>query len=150
MGTRGTKSSAALSVVTPIGESRPQPPDELNAAQAEIWRNVVDRLPAGWFPRETFDVLAGYCRHAATVRFLSSLVDACEAKGTAGLNTDAALADYSKALAMRERESRAMIAAARSLRISKSSQTRAEAASRAARRNPDGQPRPWETPTHKP
>jgi hypothetical protein len=139
--TRGRKSAAALSVVTPIGAARPAPPDGLTAAQAEVWRSVVDRLPADWFPRETFDLLASYCRHVTTARYLTRMVEACEAAGITG---DDGLKDYDRVLAMRDREDKAMIAAARSLRITPASRLRPETAYRRAAVNPGGAPRPWD------
>lgn len=141
---RGRKSSADLAIVTPIGAARPQPPDSLTTDQSAVWRDVVERLPANWFPRETLELLAAYCRHVLSHRFLSSLVDAVERKGAAGLSTDDDLAAFNKALAMRDREAKAMIATARALRITKASQTRPETAYRAAAGNPAGARRPWE------
>ena len=138
---RGPKSAAELTVVTPIGAARPQPPDDLTETQAEVWRNVVDRLPAGWFPRETHDLLAAYCRHVVTHRYISRMIDACE---TSTLSSDDALADFGKILGLRDREAKAMVAIGRSLRITKASQTRPETAYRAASNNPEGKPRPWE------
>ena len=46
---RGRKSAASLSVVPIVpGEGRPEPPDSLDALEQQIWRDVVDALPAHW------------------------------------------------------------------------------------------------------
>jgi hypothetical protein len=100
---RGRKSGAELSVVTPISASRPSPADDLSPEQAEVWRSVVTRLPQDWFPRETHDVLAAYCRHVTSHRYLTKMIAACEAAGIGG---DDALKDYDRILGMRDRETR--------------------------------------------
>jgi hypothetical protein len=138
---RGRKSASELSVVTGIQSARPAAPDDLTQEQAEVWRSVVTRLPANWFPRETFDVLAAYCRHVATHRFLTAEIDRTEPDW---LKAEGGIERLGKLTAMRDRETKAMIAAARSLRITKSSQTRAEGAARGAASNPQGHPKPWD------
>ena len=46
---RGRKSAASFSVVPLVpGQGRPQPPDNLDALEKQIWRDVVDALPAQW------------------------------------------------------------------------------------------------------
>lgn len=79
MGARGRKSAAALAIVPsqpapPVDPQRPAPPDELTEDQATEWRAIVARMPAGWFPRETHPLLAQYCRHTVSVRFLSGVM----------------------------------------------------------------------------
>jgi hypothetical protein len=73
------KSQAALSVVAPLpGERRPEPPEELNPAEASEWREVVSRLPADWFPRESRQILVQYCRHVVRARVIAMLIDEIE------------------------------------------------------------------------
>ena len=46
---RGRKSAASLSVVPVVpGQGRPEPPLNLDALEKQIWRDVVDALPAHW------------------------------------------------------------------------------------------------------
>ena len=46
---RGRKSAASLSVVPLVpGQGRPEPPANLDALERQIWRDVVDALPAHW------------------------------------------------------------------------------------------------------
>ena len=46
---RGRKSAASLSVVPLVpGQGRPEPPTSLDALEQQIWRDVVDALPAHW------------------------------------------------------------------------------------------------------
>ena len=55
--------------LTVIGEhgfehiARAPAPDELTAEEREEWRAIVNRLPADFFPRETWPLLAQLCRH---------------------------------------------------------------------------------------
>src|SRR5262245_51877559 len=43
---------------------RPPPPPGLVKAEADEWRDIVNRLPPDWFPRETHAMLKQYCRLA--------------------------------------------------------------------------------------
>ena len=46
---RGRKSAASLAVVAVVpGQGRPEPPVSLDALEQQIWRDVVDALPAHW------------------------------------------------------------------------------------------------------
>jgi hypothetical protein len=46
---RGRKSSASLSVLPVVaGRGRPEPPVGLDSLEKQIWRDVVDALPAHW------------------------------------------------------------------------------------------------------
>src|SRR3954447_25383545 len=46
---RGRKSAASLSIVPLVpGQGRPEPPASLDALEKQIWRDVVDALPAHW------------------------------------------------------------------------------------------------------
>ncbi|SKA10980.1 hypothetical protein [Consotaella salsifontis] len=138
---RGPKSAASLALVAPLTESRPLPPEDLTDDQQGEWRAVVRRMPADWFPRETHGILKAFCRHATTHRLISYEIDRYEAEW---LKDEDGLKRLDKLTAMRERESRAMIATARALRITKHSQIRPETAGRATRGSFDGR-RPWDT-----
>lgn len=139
---RGRKSAAELAIVPVEIGGRPAPLAELSGEQADVWRDTVNRMPGGWFGEENFAILAAYCRHVVTLRHLSLMID--------DFNPQWITEDYGEGLirfgrltALRERESRAAIAAARSLRITKSSQMRREAAGRQMDGHASG-PKPWE------
>lgn len=142
MGSRGRKSAADLATV-PIEPRirRPGPPDDLTEPQAELWRAVVARMPPDWFTRETHEIFAAYCRHAVRYRLLSHALDQCPEEKL--LDVDG-LSHYDKTAKAAERESRAMLACARSLRITHQSQYDAGKAARETRRTPKGPP-PWES-----
>lgn len=113
MGTRGRKSTASLTVVASHVEAldRPDAPYDLTDEESDEWRAVVNRLPADWFPRETWPLLSQFCRHVVNARRVAQLI----AKTTSGKNLD--IGDYDKLLAMQEREGRAMSSLATRMRI---------------------------------
>jgi hypothetical protein len=46
---RGRRSAAAFTVVPDSRMQQPQPPDRLTAAEKAIWREIVEKVRAGWF-----------------------------------------------------------------------------------------------------
>ena len=122
MGQRGKKSAASLSVVKPssiTAVARPDAPHDLAEDEAQVWLSVVNRMPADWFPTETHGLLDAYCRHAASVKHISELVDDLR---NGKHQSEQWLQDYNKLMTMRERESRAMSALATRMRISQQAQ----------------------------
>ena len=73
-------SAAALELVSRPSRTgdRPVPPADLTAEQAEEWQAIVARCPVDWFPRETYPLLAQYCRSAVSLRWLAKLRDRLE------------------------------------------------------------------------
>jgi len=111
-----------MSVVSNIGVTeRPKPPADLNKEQKDEWRRVVERLPADWFPGETHSMLAGYCRHHSNALRVGVLIEEMLGRPLSGEGNDPDfcfdLDAYDKLLKMQERESRAQVASARSLRF---------------------------------
>lgn len=121
MGARGRESIASLEVVRPENAitalTRPAPPDHLTDEQASEWESVVGRLPADWFPRETHGLLAQYCCHVVTGRHIAAMIENFKA----GEQGERWLEEYDRLLKMQERESRAVCALARGMRISQQS-----------------------------
>lgn len=115
MGARGRKSSAELSVIGPGGVEtvrRPEPPADLSDEQADEWREVVNRLPADWFPRETWAILAQYCRHVTRARRLAQLIERAEQAEEVDIK------EYRDLLRSEEEQSRAIASLATKMRIS--------------------------------
>jgi hypothetical protein len=83
MGARGPQAQASQGL-TVIGGGgieavrRPDPPRELTDEMAHEWRMIVNRLPADWFPAETWPMLIQYCTHIVRSRRLRSLVTRME------------------------------------------------------------------------
>ena len=119
MGIRGPKSNAALAVVPSSVVDvvhRPGPPAELTAEQSQEWLAVVNRLPAEWFQRETFGMLAQYCRHVVSARKIAQLLEKVE-KSEEAFD----VAEYDRLLKMQEREGRAMSSLGTRMRITQQS-----------------------------
>lgn len=115
---RGRRSVAELAVISGDGIvtiHRPEAPSHLDAVAAREWREVVNRLPADWFPRETHASLEAYCKHVAAARKVAALIE----QATSGDSID--IESYDRLLKMQERESRAMSSLATRMRMTQQS-----------------------------
>ncbi|MDG4889285.1 hypothetical protein [Mesorhizobium sp. WSM4887] len=99
----------------------------------------MDTLPADFFPAESFDTLASYCRSVCVARRLSNLIDNFKDEWLA---QDAGLDRYSKLVKLREVEVRNLLATARALRLTNQSRYRPTKAGTLAS-TPNFQ-KPWE------
>lgn len=97
---------------------RPDPLPDMPREQREEWVAVVNRMPVEWFPRETHQLLAQYCRHACESRRIAGIIRAHTVEPDI---TEAWLKDYDRLLKMQEREGRAMSSLATRLRITQQS-----------------------------
>lgn len=139
---RGRKSVAAVTAPAASGAlvgaaPRPDAPYDLTDEQADIWRGVVDGLPAGWIEPGAFAVLAAYCRQTTALRRLGALVRQAEHEGAF---------DEARLLALYRAHGAAaqvLKTLATSLRLTPQSRMRADAAGARAGDGPKG-PRPWE------
>ena len=129
MGSRGRTSAAELSVISGNGIEtirRPDPPTDLTDDEAEVWRTVVNRLPADWFPAETLPLLAQYARHTIASRRVASMIEQLDkeiteaiTKGTpAGEAVLGSAKMLDRLYKMQERESRCLSSLATKMRIS--------------------------------
>lgn len=136
MNQRGRKSAAEREIGALAGEAeRPDAPPELTDEQAQLWNTVVGRLPADWIKAEHYPILAAYCQHICRSRALA------RALSGASLDTDDAVKRYDKLSNAAERETRALLACARTLRLTHQSQYDAAKAFRGASNSPTV--RPW-------
>lgn len=135
---RGRKSAAERSVapVAHIGGQRPEPAEGLSEQERAVWREVADSMPPDWFGSEHLRILRAYCRH--TVR-ADQIQDAVAQAIEVGMNCDDQIAKVDKLSRMAERESRAALALARSMRITHQAQYDTSKAAR-ARKNRGGNP----------
>ena len=114
MGTRGRRSADdKLALLMPDAAilQRPEPPYELTDEQADEWRAIVSRMPADWFPRETHNLLAQYCRHVVAARRVAQLIAQVEKKKKLDV------VEYDQLLKMQEREGRALSSLATRMRL---------------------------------
>lgn len=143
MAKRGRKSHASLAA-TPIIPAAlpPEPPYSLQDDEAAaIWRETLAALPDGYIPPEALPMLESFCRHLATARFISREIDRFKFDW---LKNDGGVERLAKLTGIREREHRAMLAAARSLRLTTQSRMRPETAGRKIEGAAVGLPRPWD------
>jgi len=56
---------------------RPDPPRDLNAAEATEWREMVASMPPAYFAGAHYPRLAQLCRHTVEARHISQLIAAC-------------------------------------------------------------------------
>ena len=152
MGQRGPKSANDLAVAPaePLenARSRPVPPEGFGKPEADIWRRIVAAMPASWFKREHLDMLARYCQHQVRAERFNRWANATTGET---LNDGFSLEDFDRLCRMAERESRASLALARSMRITHQAQLRAETAGTRNRNRPDipatwngKEGKPWE------
>lgn len=141
MGQRGRKSAGSLAQPVLIEARRPPPPAELSDVEAEVWRDAVGTMPTGWFCRAQYPILVAYCRHTARASQLSRMVAEFRTEWVAQAG---GLERLDKLLAMAERETRSLIACARSMRLTQQAQILPRGAGRAVANSPTAGPLPWE------
>ena len=94
---------------------RPAPPPALDAERQALWAAVVQAMPAGWFRREHWELLAMYCGHYQEWLRLDAEVAKVweQATDKQGVNTDL-LEVWQR---MRDRERRAFSDLATKMRL---------------------------------
>lgn len=138
---RGPKSAAARATASVSPEPRrPPPPGDLKGKERQIWQDTVATMPCDWFDPVHEPMLKAFCRHVVSADRLTSLVGAFKDDW---LREEGGLQRLDKLLAMRERESRALVMCARSMRLTKQSQMHPRSAGRSVANSPVG-PRPWD------
>jgi hypothetical protein len=85
-------------------------------------------MAAGWFPRETHGALEALCRHTCRSRVLAAQVTKVE---KSCLKTEEGLRVLDRLLAMLERETRAITALLRTMRLTQQARIDARSAGRA-------------------
>lgn len=143
MGTRGRKSAAEIAVLdldnknkgadATGDDNKPAPPKELTKEEAAEWLAVVERLPADWFPRETWPLLTQYCRHVVASTHVAKLITAERRKPVKQRD----IADLDRLLKMQEREGRAISSLATRMRLTQQSNVDPE------RKKPRTAQKPW-------
>lgn len=135
MGSRGRISAESLAVVpsSVIAIPRPPTPNELTDEEAEEWRCQVNRMPADYFGREVHPTLIQLCRHVVAARRIAQLIEAHTASESLEIDT------YLELLKAQERESRAITALSRTMRLTHQANVRAEQS-----RKPSAIDRPWD------
>ncbi|WP_342622646.1 hypothetical protein [Pseudomonas alkylphenolica] len=126
MAVRGKKSVASMAVASPVGvDNRLAPPFQLTPAQKAEWVQIVNARPADWFGPEHASMLVQFCRHKVQSDLIAQQVEEFEPEW---LLEDEGLKRFDKLGAMLERETRAMNALLRSMRLTQQSLVRADKA----------------------
>jgi hypothetical protein len=130
-----------LGLVT-LTPARPAPPPaELSDAQAQVWRDVAASMASNWMTRAAQPVLVAFCRHVCRARLLELQIAAFEVEWT---RVEGGLQRLNLLLQMAERETRAITACGRALRLTPSTQLDARTAARRVLDVPDTGLRPWD------
>lgn len=140
---RGRKSAASelLTVNVPVSvDARIPIPDHLTPDQEAVFRQVVNVLPARFFSPEQSELLAMYARHVVTARMMSAEIDRWR---LAWFSEDGGLDRFDRMSKLRDRETKAALAAARALRLTNQSRIQPRGAARMAE-DAASAVRPWE------
>ena len=140
-GKRGRKSKASLTVISHggiISTARPKAPAELTKEQTVEWKEIVDRMPADWFTRETWPQLTQYCRHIVTAYRMAQLIEQ-EETGEDPLDLDR----YDQLLRMQARETVTLSRLATAMRLTHQAKYTTQAAGTASK-NAGTEKKPWE------
>jgi len=78
---RGRKSAAELDVIglkPVVTVARLEPPYDLTDECVDVWRSVVESLPAEWFTPASAPLLSQYCRTVIAARRVAQLIHQAE------------------------------------------------------------------------
>lgn len=112
---RGRKSAEGLTVV-PFSPARAifEPPADLSATEAEIFRSVVAGAPNNWFNSDSLPLLVEYSRAWDACNKLSAILNG-------GLEQIALAGGLKDLLGMREKQARLMVTLATKMRLTQQS-----------------------------
>ena len=140
---RPSRAQLALTGVTVVDGSRRMPappPAELSDPQAAVWRDAVSSMPGDWLQRGSYPILVEYCRRVCRSRLLEGEISRFDQEWVN--SAPGGLERLDKLLAAADRESRAVTALARSLRLTPQSRLEPRTAARAVGRL-SPYPSPW-------
>ncbi len=145
MARRGRKSGAEIATAPPAdlqaAREHPPAPEGMTTPERLIWNRVSGAMPAGWFKREHIDLLRAFCQHAARSDRFNQMASAIDPQE---IGERIELTDLDRISKMAERESRAALALARTMRITHQAQIRPESAATKRDSVPADEKRPWE------
>jgi len=114
---RGRKRDSELPIPTPdttAVEAVPRQPSpaELTDEEAAEWTDIVNRMPAEHFGRETQGLLAQYCRHVVRARKIATMLHRMEC------GDDFKITEWDRLTKMMRRETEAIKSLASAMRLS--------------------------------
>jgi hypothetical protein len=126
--------------VTELTPKRPEPPATLNEGEAATWVSTTATRPPDYFRADSFPLLESYCKHVQCARLLDDEIGRFKREW---LGDPDGMKRYKTLTDMRERESRAITALARTMRLTHQAQYTPQNAGTVARKTKVGK-RPWE------
>ena len=146
-GNRNPKTQSEGELVPPmIPGTQPEPVEELSAEERVEWRKFTARLPADWFPPETWPVLAQLCRHIVQARWFGYTLQEVRALPL-DPNDGEQLDRLERLIRMHDREGKAVVALMVKLRLTSQQRIADDGAARRARAEASQQPEvpPWQS-----
>lgn len=141
MGTRGRASVAELSAPASVVRfERPGAPARLNEAQADLWFEVVNRMPADWFSAENLPLLEAYVVAVDTHERIAATLKEFQNEWLAD---DDGLRRFARLTEIQGRQAKLMKDLATSMRLTQQSSYSHKAASTAKAGGKEGR-KPWE------
>lgn len=135
MGARGPKSSEELALKPSVGIiARQDAPYDLRDEEAEVWKGIVESLPAEWIGPGSAPVLAAYCRATVSARRIGMLIVQAEAEDEYDVK------HHMNLIAAHNRVAQTIKTLATALRLTPQSRY---TPARAGNQKPEG-PKPWE------
>lgn len=138
-GRKSPENAVAVGLVTPVRQSRLPAPVHLSVAEREVFMSVVEDQPAVAFMPTHSVHLEMYAKHVVQSRVLADEIANFNREWLADID---GLKRYDKLLAMMEREDKAALAMARSLRLTRQSVDQ-QTVARQNNNAPKGR-KPWE------
>ena len=124
----GRKSTGDLTTIVPYAKRLPpRAPPELTPEQSAVWRDVVATLPDKWLEPAAGVALVELCRHVCRSRLIEKIITGCD---------HADIDELGRLLQMADRESKAVLACCRTLRLTPSTMTEPRSARRIIDRKP--------------
>ena len=117
MGTRGRRSTAELMIVKgPRGAmaNRPDPPRELDAAEATVWCEIVASMPVAHFAPVHYPMLSQLCCHKIEARYIKQLITTYRKKKKPNIR------EYKSLLQLQARESAMIMRFEKTMRLTQS------------------------------
>lgn len=136
MGQRGRKSAASLSVVRPLENGLPQPPESYNEDAAALWSQMVASKPQDWWDASTLPLLDAYVKTCIEHQRISQLVE-----GMHPIASDDEVVAYERLHKIQDRLASQMARMATKMRLSQQSKYGARGADTASK---GGGKRPWD------
>ena len=131
MAQKGRKSTAGLSIVTPVTLQRPPPPDELNEKERAMWVDITNSKAVEYFDAGTVVMLAEYCRLKTTIEVMAVQINLFDPEWLA---SDDGVKRYRALTNIRDQAQGRLVTLARSLRLT--NQSRFQPTSAATRSSP--------------